>query len=117
MPTDNQQIEKVHCNDCGHKPKHLVVATRKQSGSQDVGEGIDISWVTTYDMLECCGCEAVCMRRSFWFSEDPEDERVSYYPPAVSRDTPPWIGDLPDDLKALIDEIYTALQATVGVLL
>jgi hypothetical protein len=112
MPTDGARIEKVHCNQCRHQTKHLVVATRIQHGSEYISEQFEISWRTTFDMLECCGCETVCMRRAYWFSEDPEEEEsISYYPPPVSREIPSWLDTLAGDMRALIGEIYTALHA------
>ena len=115
MSVDTLRIEKVHCNECRQETKHLVVATRKQRGAEEYTPDIEISWMTTYDMLECCGCESVCMRRSYWFSEDPEGEQVSFYPPPVSRNAPRWLGELQADLKSLVGEIYTALHADSSV--
>jgi len=54
---------------------------------------------------------ATCMRRKFWWSEEPQSESVDYYPPQVSRQSPKWAEELPSDLKALLQEVYIALHA------
>ena len=61
-------------------------------------------------MLECCGCEVVCLRHTHVWSEDPEPE-ITYYPPPVSRAMPQWRHKLPAKLNSLVGEIYTALHA------
>ncbi len=117
MPLDDTvsneapKTERVHCNGCGHKTKHTVVATRKLPGSELIDGKFEIEWLYTYDMLECLGCESICMRRTFWWSEEPQSESVEYYPPPVSRRSPKWAEDLPSDLKALLHEVYVALHA------
>lgn len=87
-----------------------MLAVRKTSDSEDI-EGVGpVSWEDTYEMLECCGCENVVLRHSHSFSELPEVE-VAYYPPRVSRPTPPWKNKLPYRFSSLMDEIYSALHA------
>lgn len=34
-----------------------------------------------------------------------------FYPPRISRRTPPWANKLPKDIGAVVDEVYRALQA------
>ena len=51
------------------------------------------------------------MRRSSWFSEDPQETNINYYPPAVSRRIPQWARDLPINERTLLDEVYGALHA------
>lgn len=110
--SDASKITRVHCNRCGHETKHEIVMERRTEGSEiiDPYQGIDISWSTTFLMLECCGCEEVMLKRSFWFSEADEVE-TEYYPPRVSRRRPSWVDTLPTDYTSLLDEIYSALHA------
>ncbi|MGH9635813.1 MAG: DUF4145 domain-containing protein, partial [Candidatus Angelobacter sp.] len=67
-------------------------------------------WSTTFEMLQCCGCQEVVLRRTYSFSENNEDE-VRYFPPPVSRHSPSWRYDLPHDIRLLLDEIYRSLDA------
>lgn len=112
MSVQPQRIEWVHCNNCGDKTKHEVVAERRQEGSEEIEEGISIWWDTAYTLLECRGCETVCLRRTRRFSEwGPGTQQVEYFPPPVARQKPHWAERLPKDEQEILVEIYTALAA------
>ena len=113
MTEDNApKIEWAHCNKCGAKTKHEVVAERRQHGSEPYDEDITIWWDTTYTLLECRGCETVCMRREFEFSEwDHGTTQVEYFPPPLSRNKPHWIEHLPKQEQEMLAEVYAALAA------
>jgi hypothetical protein len=105
-------VSKAHCNGCLQETKHFVVAERVNSGSEyvDPYRQHEISWKTTYKMLECCGCENISLQRRFYFSEYDEIEE-EYYPPQISRPLPKWHDELPDDWCELLKEVYLALHA------
>jgi hypothetical protein len=107
------RIEKVHCNSCGQTTRHTVLVERQQPGSEPYDEEISISWLTTWTTLECCGCESVCLRRSFWFSEWGEDQvpQEEFFPPPISRRLPRWLGDLAESEQGLLKEVYAALHS------
>lgn len=108
---ETEKTERIHCNKCGHKTKHRVVAERVQKGSEDVADGEDfVSWQDTYTMFECCGCDNVTLRRRTWFSEWDEID-IEFYPPPLSRLIPRWHNELPTELSTLMKEVYAALQA------
>ncbi|WP_299599694.1 DUF4145 domain-containing protein [uncultured Microbulbifer sp.] len=115
MSEENYKIEKAHCNQCLHETRHFVVALRDHSGSAPANEHdpyceYEVSWRTVYKMLECCGCENVSLEKKFYFSEYDEIEE-EYYPPKVSRQTPKWLDQLPEEWYELLKEIYVALHA------
>jgi len=122
MTPEKQEIERVHCNQCRQETKHFVVAKRVQRGNAPVDKNnplceISVSWVTTYTMLECCGCENVTLRRLFCFSEwAPDEYEEDYYPPPISRSMPIWNADLPDEWRELLKEVYAALHPNSGCL-
>jgi hypothetical protein len=78
-----------------------------------------------YDMLECCGCKDVVLRRTF-HCPDPKVHRqiagvavidegelkddVRYFPPAVVRDPPKWRFKLPPEMRKLLEEIYRSID-------
>jgi len=105
-------IIKAPCNDCSRETDHVVLKSHKTSGSDHDGSG----WMTTFDMIECCGCHFISLKRTFDFTEH-DDLVVEYFPPPISRRKPNWIGDLafnvPVDLEIyeLIEEVYSALHA------
>lgn len=103
--------QQVHCNSCARETRHGVVTTRVHGGSETVDPDHEISWRNTYTLLECLGCDGVCLRQVFWFSEDPREEEVTFYPPQVSRRAPVWIHDLEFRFQILLAEIYAALHA------
>ena len=91
---------------------------RKHHDSEmvDPYQGIEVSWTTTYSMLECRGCEEVSLCRTTWCSEDHPMDGPSpsiYFPPRVSRRKPAWVDRLPvpDEYEGLLDEVYVALHA------
>ncbi len=112
MAESENKIERIHCNKCGHKTKHIIVATRRQDGSEPYDREYSISWTTIYDMLECQGCEEITVCRRFYFSEwNRGDVQINYYPPRIARRLPLWKDDLPDEIVSLLEEVYAALQA------
>ncbi|SRR6266568_6944483 len=114
MEAAANKIDKIHCNICGHQTKHLVLITREHTEQQQIDEGEDrtyISWFHTWNLLECCGCENVTLRRTTEFSEGFGEPDVAYYPPPVSRLLPDWRWKLPKEQLALLKEVYSALHA------
>jgi hypothetical protein len=101
------KLIKLHCNGCRHATNHKILKSRSRSGTYEEEE---IDWSITYDMLECCGCEEVVLRRDSSSSDDPYPE-ISYFPPRTSRWVPSWRWTLPTTIRELLTEVYTALQA------
>lgn len=115
---DDPKIVCAHCNKCRHETKHEIAMDRTIRGSEvfDPYQGIEVSWSTTYSMLECRGCEEVSLRRTEWCSEnDPMDgpDPGTFYPPGVSRRKPVWLDrlEVPAEYAGLLNEIYVALHA------
>ena len=100
---------RAPCQLCLRETKHIVIGARTTSGEAEV-EGVGhIDWSDCYEMLECAGCETVCLRQTHTFSEDPELE-VTYYPPAVSRRMPAWRYKTSYEIAGLMSEVNAALQ-------
>ncbi len=115
MSEESFKIEKAHCNECLHETKHFVIAERSNGGSELADKNnpycdYEISWKTTYKMLECCGCENISLQRRFYFSEF-DDIKEEYYPPQISRQLPKWHDEIPSDWSEMLKEVYTALHA------
>ena len=104
----NRKVFSAPCNDCGRKTDHVVLKSHTSSGADQKSE---TWWETRYDMMECCGCHFISLKRTFSFSEYDEPE-VEYFPPPVSRRKPEWaLRFLPSGLRELTSEIYSALHA------
>lgn len=98
---------RVYCNACLQMTKHVVVAKRVL---EDEAEGRVIS-VDTFEMVECCGCEQVSLRHTSEYPSLGAEPEVSMYPPRVARRTPRWLHKLPDTVRGLMGEVYTAFHA------
>jgi hypothetical protein len=112
MSTD--QVVRVHCNKCQIETKHLVLyPPHKQEGSEPPEENYQITWMTIYEILECAGCEEICIRRRFYFSEWNEgDVEETFYPPRIARALPRWFKDVDKNVAELMKETYQALQSS-----
>lgn len=123
MPPTSTEKVKAPCNECGRDTLHDVLFKNKTEGSEDVSEEFSIEWWRTLRVLQCRGCEDICIRRDTQNSEDYEPEgtlntTTTYIPPRVFRKVPDWIAHsvptrtgLPKPVRDLMNELYIALQA------
>lgn len=129
--TMSDPVIKAHCNKCGPYINHKVLHKEERRWDDDDMriDGIDI-----YRLLECCGCEKLTLRHDSWNSYETDEqghsiEKIVYYPPAISRQAPPWLSsvegpfflDWDNPIPRLLREIYSAVQnnmpalATMGI--
>jgi predicted RNA-binding Zn-ribbon protein involved in translation (DUF1610 family) len=123
---DDKKTVKSNCNECGGERKSFQRRVFSIPGSDG-----EVSWSTTMEILECCGCESLSMRHEFWFSEwddyeyDPITEVgnmcpgtvTTVWPPASSRTKPDWVDQIRDEaLRTVLDEVYKALDHGLIVL-
>jgi hypothetical protein len=104
------------CSGCLRETKHNIlheVSLREEDR------------ITTYAMLQCCGCAAVCLGEQVLFTDDGFNEH-NFYPPPISRRQPSWLIPLIVNEKyayigSLLNEIYEAAHggqdrlATMGI--
>src|SRR5258708_3755375 len=106
-----RKVIEAPCNDCGRKTDHKILKSHSSSGSD---EDSQTWWETKFDMIECCGCHFISLKRTFRFSEYDGPE-IEYFPPPISRRKPDWMIDLLKhasiDMQALLDVVYSALHA------
>ena len=105
-----QKVTWSHCNSCGPRTKHIVLASNKTKYNEEIDTIGAVSGFDKYEMLQCQGCESVKLKHTSWFSEDL-DEAVYYYPPNISRKLPDWQSSLPLPFRSLLREVYAALHA------
>ena len=111
--TSQPRIERVHCNQCLGQTQHEVVAVRKRTETDTIGDEdyqSEITGTTTYTMLECRGCGTVTLRRRI-ICDEVDIDCTDFFPPAVSRQLPRWCSDLPSEFSKLLRETYAALHA------
>ena len=123
---DNGQpkVTKANCNTCGGERNAWVRSTYTDAGSDGV-----ISWSTTYDTLQCCGCDELSVRKQYWFSEwdnvDQDDLgrpilvpgiETTYFPAVTVRKRPVWLDQIKDQiLRGVMEELYIALNNNLSV--
>lgn len=103
-----RKITKAACADCGPERDHFILMEHKFEESDDHSD-----YWTTHQMIECCGCHSISLKRICGASFLDESQ-VEYFPPAVSRKKPSLVAeivDAPDDLSELLDEVYNALNS------
>lgn len=114
---------QANCNNCGGErtafvQRHYSVGDYVKTPI-DAFEYVQVGWDTTIEILECCGCKDLSVRRRRWFSEwDPQfdDEEISYWPPE-QRDLPEWHSQLADDnLQKAMQEVYVAVGQSLLIL-
>ena len=109
--TQDNKIERAHCNRCLQQTKHEVIVTREINEIEEYGDEYPpIEWRVTYTMLQCRGCGTISLKRHL-LSYDCGADETDYFPPPISRQKPKWIFDLPVNFPSLINEIYAALHA------
>lgn len=104
------EIIKAPCNTCGGVTKHTALAARTRVelvGDEDDPDSFPVE-ENRYTMLECCGCESICLRFDNTFLPTKETES-RYYPPRVFRRLPPWLNELPKPMASVVREVYRAL--------
>jgi len=111
--------QKAHCNTCEHETNHDLL--HEEMTEWDDHDGL-LWGGNSYEMLRCKGCDTIKLRHQSWFSEDAGPDgalriQTTYYPPAVARSEPRWMGDFPTlenghfhPIELLLKEIYAALH-------
>lgn len=77
------QVEEIPCTRCG-MTRHTIRGTFEAYWED---KDSDISGGSTYDLMECNGCQRGTLREKSWFSEEPGESSVTYWPPR--RNEPP----------------------------
>jgi len=91
------------------KTDHLILFTKKVSDSESYSDEYSVYWEDTYRLLECCGCHSIILHKVSTFSE-VDGASEAYFPPGATRRPPSWISRLPDNARAMLREVYTALD-------
>ena len=100
---------QANCNECGGERNAFVRASHSVRGDNEY-----VVWGVMMEILECCGCNNLSMRRKSWI--DAEEAEITYWPPKQSY-APSWIYRLPDDnLRQTMEEVYVALNQGIAAL-
>jgi Domain of unknown function (DUF4145) len=104
---------RCFCNACGRETDHDVVWRNIESAESPSEELFEIELL----ILRCRGCKECTIlqrEREVTAAFAPPDVTETYEPPRLWRRAPDWLPSLQEldpDLKALLDEIYSATNA------
>ena len=104
----------AYCNQCGQSTNHQVVAIDLQE-YEELIEDRNFSCYDQYEMLKCCGCNAVKLRVISKHLGNDEPVTTSY-PAAIARRAPEWamasvaVLNIPSSVYFLMYEVYAAVQ-------
>jgi hypothetical protein len=109
IPTRIGKNEDVECAECGRPTMHTVLAAYKTYWSSG-----DFSGGATHEFLRCNGCAEGTYRIESWFSEEPGEESITFFPPRGGHTRKPrkWY-EVPYDnnLPQVYDQAITACNA------
>ena len=75
---------RIVCRECSAETLHSIVTSFKEKGSEGFGDGNEITWNCSNQIIQCNGCETVTFRTVSTFSEDWEyDHGNIYHPEAI----------------------------------
>lgn len=100
------------CNGCGRDTKHSLLLRRHKTETDQFEDGAKVFEfpIDIYnEVLECCGCQEVTLRREIIVNEPGES--VEYFPPRTTRRHPMWFDRIPDNIRPLLVEVYDALHS------
>lgn len=109
----SKKMTQSHCNSCFSMTEHKIVKTINEHHCADDDGSIFID--DTYEILQCCGCGAVSLRHTEFFSEEPP-AITKIYPPELKRKLPDWTPYLCEPLNRLLKEIYAAYSVDARAL-
>ena len=117
MPsTQTPKIVESHCNRCLRITKHDLGKALEEEWVEHAEDGAVMYWETIlYELLQCRGCGHVSMRRTYRCSGMPEAD-IDYFPPAVSRRSPEWLGGLAfifDEIMVTLRELFAEVYSAV----
>src|SRR5690349_13403498 len=94
MKKTKDDVVQSHCNACLRQNKHNVIARREREFVERDEDGVPyFSENLVYELVECCGCEEVSLRRTYSSDAQPNPS-VTCFPPAASRRKPSWMTGL-----------------------
>jgi hypothetical protein len=116
---EGERTTRIHCNRCSTQTSHRLLADKTLWGwhEEPVADFVDhpdeADWREDYELLQCCGCDDVCLKHSTRdISISPEvPPIVHFYPPRSFRRRPNWFSNLPPDIEAVLNEVYSALAS------
>jgi Domain of unknown function (DUF4145) len=133
-------LTKAFCNKCANETNQEILYRYRDKFRDKALEELlrqdephaEAWYTTSTELLKCRGCDSVIVCQKIWMGEEEKSEdelrhdfgdewleflEIVYYPPVSARRKPTWMlrdsalhRSIPDSVKELMEEIYTALQ-------
>jgi hypothetical protein len=102
---------KLFCNTCERESTHLSL----EYGRINIKSSKNNGTYQTYDVLQCRECSNITFMLSNWIHPgsmmgDPYKTDIIYHPPRSFRSKPNWYKRLDKKFRAVLDEVYIALD-------
>lgn len=121
-------ITKVECWNCLGKTNHKILQSVHQSCyevlyDEEIGSFNGVGEDFTWEILQCLGCESICFREQYYFSENDyvdengqfiPDIRTTIYPKRIRGRKPFINNDFRKILPAQIQNIYSETFDAIG---
>lgn len=111
--SQQDELIKIQCIDCGRPTSHIIIAEQHQKGWDEAKE---FGWSYSYQIIQCRGCEAMSFRVVGSDSEDPEGSETLY--PNRTRGRLPIAGYeyFPGKTLRIYQEVLRALNHRAPIL-
>lgn len=105
------ESQKIFCNSCERESTHFSLAHGRINVKTTKNNGT----YQTYEVLQCRECRNITFSLSNWIYHghimgDPDMEDITHYPPLSFRSKPKLYKKLDKKFRAVLDEVYTALD-------
>lgn len=108
---DTTSTFHVHCNRCHAKTHHASHgACKKTDSCFDESSRTEVHFAETYTLLQCQVCGQGRMQVVMWNSEN-DHSPPNWLPAPECRRAPDWLSEQEQPLRALLEEVYAALNA------
>jgi hypothetical protein len=108
---------KSYCNECLHETNHHVHKSLQKEWVEEHEGQFVFGEKFRFELIECCGCENVTLRRTYCNSGQSHTD-IDLFPPAASRKLPKWLttpvffwSGAKGEIRALLKEIYSSTYA------
>lgn len=126
LETLENQKHKIACKECSRETLHTIIASYKETGSDECGFGQSVGWTSQNQIIQCLGCESVTFREVSSCSEDcyhdyEENETIypetiKYYPARTTGLKAINTYLLPTKLQSIYEETRLAIENEQNVL-
>ncbi|MCX5638317.1 MAG: DUF4145 domain-containing protein [Planctomycetota bacterium] len=99
---------RAYCNSCGRETHHIPLHKHEETIEEKEGN-FTRQKNDCWELLKCCGCDEIRVRQVFNYIGLGQPQ-IRYYPPVEIRRLPKWACKLPEEVRELQLEVYSAMH-------